>query len=99
MTSSIVCASFNKKFESVNFWRFLTNIHINIDTYGRNAVCFQTENLWKIDENYGPQDFSLGMIKAYTMASARGYFFSLCDNSNKSYREKTEDTLARKPPC
>ena len=70
-----------------------------MDTYGRNAVCFQTENLWKIDENYGPQDFSLGMIKPYMMSSARVYFFSLCDNSNKSYREKTEDTLARKPPC
>ena len=49
--------------------------------------------------NNGPQDFSLGMIIAHDVLYERIFLFSLCDNSNKSYREKTEDTLARKPPC
>jgi hypothetical protein len=49
--------------------------------------------------NNGPQDFSLGMMIAHDVLYERIFLFSLCDNSNKSYREKTEDTLARKPPC
>jgi hypothetical protein len=47
----------------------------------------------------GPQDFSLGMMKAHDVFYERIFLFSLCGNPNKSYREKTEDTLARKPPC
>ena len=47
----------------------------------------------------GPQDYSLIMMKAHDVLYERIFLFSLCDNSNKSYREKTEDTLARKPPC
>ena len=47
----------------------------------------------------GPKHFSLGTMKAYDVLYERIFLFSLCDNSNKSYREKTEDTLARKPPC
>ena len=46
-----------------------------------------------------PKHFSLGTMKAYDVLYERIFLFSLCDNSNKSYREKTEDTLARKPPC
>ena len=49
--------------------------------------------------NNGPQDFILGMMIAHDVLYERIFLFSLCDNSNKSYREKTEDTLARKPPC
>ncbi len=47
----------------------------------------------------GPQDFSLGMMKALDVLYERMFLFSLCGNSNKSYREKTDDMLARKPPC
>ena len=47
----------------------------------------------------GPKHFFLGMMKAYDVLYERIFLFSLCDNSNKSYREKTEDTLARNPPC
>jgi hypothetical protein len=46
-----------------------------------------------------PYDFSLGMMKAHDVLYKRIFLFSLCDNPNKSYREKTEDKLARKPPC
>jgi hypothetical protein len=49
--------------------------------------------------NNGPHDFILGMMIAHDVLYERIFLFSLCDNSNKSYREKTEDTLARKPPC
>jgi hypothetical protein len=45
-----------------------------------------------------PEDFSLDMMQAYDVLYERIFSFSLCDNSKKSYREKTEDTLARKPP-
>jgi hypothetical protein len=40
----------------------------------------------------GRKDFSLSMMKAYDVLYERIFLFSLCDNSNKSYREKTEDT-------
>ena len=45
------------------------------------------------------QDFSLGIIKVYDVLYERIFLFHVCDNSNKSYCEKTEDTLVRKPPC
>jgi hypothetical protein len=46
-----------------------------------------------------PEDISLDIMKAYDVLYERIFLSSLCDNSNKSYREKTEDTLVRKPPC
>ena len=57
------------------------------------------KNYTKAIRNNGPKNFSLGMMKAHYVLYERIFLFSLCDDSNKSYREKTEDTLARKPPC
>ena len=38
------------------------------------------------------QNFPLGTMKAYDVLYERIFLFSLCDKSNKSYREKTQES-------
>ena len=51
-----------------------------------------------LQQTNGPQDFSLGMIKAYDVLY-ESFYFHFAITKTRVIEKKTKDTLARNPPC